>query len=208
MKTNNLVICLGDSTTEGSLCSRPWPQRLRALLGPNWACPNFGHIGILASDIVTNYTTYVRHKSAYTTAPKCYVVGIGGVNDVAAGTAAATIFANMKVMFDDIQADAEFTGGIWGTILPAGRYLASAPKETVLESVNTSILSYTNSLIKTIDLWTPLVDNTAGQGYLGQSGSPTDYATPGTNLGTVDYLHPNDTAHAKIAQLIAALIPH
>lgn len=201
-----IVVCLGDSTTGGSSTSTlQYPEKLRNLLGYDWECVNAGVGGETASQIATRWTNQTRNK--YTSNYARWLVLMGGINDIAAGTSAATTYAALKAIPDQAVSDGNWTGIIWMTTAPAWGYASlSAGEQTALLSLNTSISGYTGSNVTIYNTYGLLEDvATTGQlSYLG--GTKPDYATSSVSPFGRDYLHYNNAAHSAIATALEAII--
>lgn len=129
------VATIGDSLTEGYQIGRAWPTRLGELLGSSYDVRNFAWGGSLVSHAQAQYDAYVEGRGY------SYVTVLAGTNNLANSASAATVWTSLQALFDDIRTD-----GV--TLIPVtlpARYTSSTwtdPKQTELETLNTSIRNY------------------------------------------------------------------
>ncbi len=212
----NFIACLGDSNTSGSnTAAAPWPiasQRLLNVASPgNYCASNRGVGSASVASMNTLWTNDIKGKISGSVSRKCLAI-LGGLEDVFLGSSAATIFAALKVIYDDA------IGAGW-TLVPLlltpfhGYSLWTSGLQTVQQAVNASIVSYcgTNSL-HYVDSYTILGDavDPTQLSYLGGGGKP-DYATltfAGAPPNTRDMGHLNDAGHLAVATALkTALLP-
>lgn len=120
------------------------------------------------------------------------VVVLAGVNDLAAGTSAATIFSNLQTIYDQARADGMQVVPI--TVLPwSGSGSWTAGKQTETTNLNTSILAYcaTNGLV-CIDAYNSALRTGTALTGIYDSG---------------DGLHPNLAGSSVLANLVKAAFP-
>lgn len=132
-----------------------------------------------------------------------YAAGVAvvllGTNDIAAGTASATIIANLETIYDRLRAAGSTV--IACTILPRNRSDDSDAKRTALREVNTWIRSYCQTTRGAIlaDTHARLVNPSTGRALGNPSVASQWFA---------DGIHPNpDGAHAIASELYRVLDP-
>jgi lysophospholipase L1-like esterase len=182
------VGCVGDSITWGSHSSIGYPARLRAALGEPWLVANHG----VPSDTIPMMQT----RWSSTIGPLHYgrIVFLGGINDIVAdGASATTVESRIQQILDAAKAQGAIV--IAMTILPWGNAASwQAGKETVRQAVNGWLPGYCAANgITLIDAATDFDDGTGKMKAAYDSG---------------DGLHPGDAGQARLAELVAAAIPH
>ena len=184
MKTNNLVVCIGDSLTAGSGAERGYPAQLQAILGPQWEVVNLGVPGSYSGtsgtyDMGNIWSTYVRQK--YTAATKKWLCMLIGTNDLTYNNTSGTIFTNSIIynnctgVWNQAGSDGGWTGGIWMTIPPrvnsivagAVTWTSGSIYQTNLMNLNASILAFSGTppsgiaSFYCLDMYKALQDNNA-----------------------------------------------
>jgi lysophospholipase L1-like esterase len=212
MKIPNFVACLGDSTTQGSdSTSIPYPVALQALLNATYpgtyAVSNRGTGGAVVAGMSTAWSGDIKGKVSASVPSKRLVV-FGGINDVIVDTGAATIFAALKVIYDDALASGWLLIPI--TITPFHGYTGwTSARQAVATTINASILSYcTANALTAVDGYALLGDAADPTQLSYQGGTKPDYATKtyAGSGGGRDFLHPNDAGHAALAAAIKTAI--
>jgi hypothetical protein len=173
-------IMLGDSI----VAPRAKEPALGSLLGSSGVVISLAQGGALVADQLATW-----QASQYRTANPVWVYIQIGVNDVAAGTAAATILAGIQALVDDIAANSPSSKIIIGCITPCATYL-SAAQDLVRIDVNTGIMGGGGSPITGVDA---RVD-----GYL-----TTMAAAGGALRNQLDQLHDNFAGRVKNAAPVA-----
>lgn len=178
----NTTLCLGDSLTAGN-----YPLYLQALIVT--PTTNGGYAGDTIDQIEA------RWNSTYSNSGFTYAVILAGINDVKADTAAATIETNLNELWTHVK---NGTGRhlIVCTLTPFnGSSEYTAPRQEVLETVNTWINETAPTLGYTvIDLYTAL-------------GDPADPTKLNPAYDSGDGLHPNDAGLNVMAREIATAYP-
>lgn len=179
---------LGDSLTAGALGEGwPWPGRLDAALSPDIGVANNGKLGNTISQISSRWTSFIKDEGYVG------VALLGGINDILAGTAGATVWTTYEALVDDILGDSLVV--IAMTCTPFGQYpVWSSGKQTELEALNTAILAKSATDYHTIDLYT----------LMGKVGTPTDLAVA---YDWGDGLHFSEVGMAYVATQLGAVIP-
>lgn len=180
------VACIGDSITSGNIyTTRTYPQRL----GDLWDAArvyNSGVSGNVATQIAARYTSDIGPWAGYT-----HVVILGGVNDMAAGTAGATAFATLEAVADHAIAAGKVV--VWVTILPWSTYSgSSAPKQVETTAFNDLVRAKEG--VTVLDLTASFSNGGLGASLL-------------TAYDVGDGLHPNDTGAAALAAAVYGAIP-
>lgn len=128
------LIAIGDSITYGiNQIPTRWVYALsQALVRPVY---NLGLTGISSAVCLADYRAYGKAHGYVGATVLC------GVNDINGGGTAASAFANLQTLYDEIRADGLHL--TIGTILPFGNYVQwNASKQTELEALNTLIRNY------------------------------------------------------------------
>lgn len=195
IQTTKGVACLGDSSTYNAATRNipPYPHQLEQLLGVGYSVANFGNSGDTTSQMLTRYAANIQGKGYK------YLVFLGGINDIIAGTSPSTILANINTLIADCLADN--CQVVLFTVLPPLNYsgFVSGTMLTPLLTLNTDILAITPQTgLYIYDAFTDLQDVvTANQlSYLG--GTKPDYKTwiGGT---TGNFLDPGPLGSAELA---------
>jgi lysophospholipase L1-like esterase len=192
------IICLGDSTTQGSdSCNQSWPTQLFALLTaahPNaYFVGNRGTGGQLASLMQSSiWPSFIKGKFWSQLAGKILIID-AGINDILNGVAGATVWtSSVKVIADDAAA-AGLTVSLT-TLMPFSGYAGwTAPFQTEQQAFNTLVKG--NGVYPYFDAYAAMgssVDPTKLSVAGGGNTNP-DYATK--DGGGVDGLHPNALGH-------------
>lgn len=133
----------GDSISEKDvgLGRTNWPyQMTSSTIFPRGSFINFAAGGNTVANMVTQINTHGRLgalPTPATTSTRRYYFIMAGINDISAGTAATTIYNNLKTIWAAAKADGYTV--ITFTVLPS--LGLSAPKQTELTALNVAILS-------------------------------------------------------------------
>lgn len=207
-------VYLGDSLTAGGdKVVYSYPVQYRNAYGPSRIIANLGFSGYTATDVLGMWDNHVRN--AGTPARPRYpgfspvIILQCGVNDIFAGTSAATIYATLKQIADDVAADNAIADGQWTqlywlTVAPCGRHASyDASKDTELRELNSLIRAYDGLGVTPLDTW-DILESSVTPGYLKDgAGSDPDYAT---TLVGADYLHYNEDAHTAIMEWLTPYV--
>jgi len=191
------VAAMGDSlTSEGT-----WVAQLITLIGAGWHAANHGATGQTTTAMAARFTSDIITPGGVE-----YVVIFGGINDVAADVSAATIEANLQAMYT--AAHNASIKVIAVTITPfKGSASWSAPRQAVLDAVNTWILATAINVDYKIDAYTALEDPGVSDTLLAanDSGDHIHLSTVGYQLvGTTIYGGSTFTPKASFVNLFVS----
>lgn len=161
--TTPVIVCLGDSLTAGATGAEvtPWPQLLRSNLAPNKAVANQGVGGAVVADMQATYTARLKGLGYY----GCVLMA--GINDIIAGTSAATIWTAYEALVDEMLADGLKV--LCLTAPPFGLHASwTAGKQTELLALRTSILAKSSTGLTKHDTYTTM----------GEPGTPANLNPP------------------------------
>lgn len=182
------VLALGDSITNGSLVTTPYPTTLLAALGAGWSMTNAG----VNNERVDQMNT--RWLSTYRGTGKKWVVLLGGVNDIIQGAATAdVIISRLLPLYESILKDGARLVPV--TILPWKDHANwTTGRQTITEEVNAWIAWWC------LTHGVPYVDayNSALNDGTGALAAAYD---------TGDHIHPNQAGTDYLATLIRAAFP-
>lgn len=186
----NKFATIGDSLTAGT-CSgcpalTPWPSVLLATLSQSWELTNTAVAGSTVAQMDSvQWTPQVQGKRF------SVVVIYGGINDLAAGTSASSIFATLTGMTDEVNA--EGATAVLVTPMPWKNFSGwNSGRQTQTESLRALILAWCTTPRKVcVDLY-PLA---------GESGD-AQALKAAYDMG--DGLHLNQTGQNFIAATVAA----
>ena len=174
------IATLGDSLTQAGT----YQTRLLTLLGSDYYCLNLG----ISRDTTTNMAARFANAVPNRGSNIKYVVIWGGINDVVAGASAATIEANLQAMYTAASSAGKTVIAI--NITPfKGSSDWSAPRQAVVDAVNTWLATTATGVTHKIDAYT-----------LFEDGSSPDYLAASYNSG--DGLHINQTGGNALGDLI------
>jgi lysophospholipase L1-like esterase len=184
--TNRIWAALGDSLTEGATGAFPWPARAtQALRSRNISVANKGKSGDTSTGAQARWLSDIK---PYGTAVYYGVNYNIGTNDLSAGTAATTIYANIVATETDIRAQGMKC--ILGTVSPQNTFVGwTGAMETQRLALNTSIRGNTDCTIIDYD---PIMWDPANHSNL----------DPAKDFG--DHRHYNDVGMAAVS---AAVVP-
>lgn len=188
----HLVECLGDSLTAGfavgAANSVAWPQQLRGRVPRNYVPVNFAKAGSLLATV--KWEQWTRQAKADKAS---YVVLFAGINDLAADTTGAALWSQMEAFAAEVQATGSTV--VICTMAPwkaSGSW--SAGRQTQTEAYNASIRSWANGTSRRLcELY-----NNMGAG---------DPAVLAAAYDGGDGIHFSIAGHAKVADLVDAVIP-
>lgn len=181
-RTENDVICLGDSITLGNSLAPPYPQgfEMRTLLGTT----NAGYYGA-TSGVVRNYWFDQYRNNNYS-----YMSTLMGVNDLWAGYSSQEVKSNLQTIWLDAIQNVGVKTVFAFTVMPCKGYAGGwdDARQANLVDVNNFILnaSNINPKIHPINIYT-LLENKTNPAYLNST------------YDAGDGLHPNQ----ECANLIA-----
>ena len=141
--TPRAVVCVGDSLTAGNhvAVTDPYPDQLPGLIGSGWSSVNLGEGGARVADCQSNWTAYSGDKDVV-------IVACGYNNIVGDSQSAATVWAALEPLLDDVLGSA--THLIVGTVNPFKGNVAkwTAQKQIDADALTALIEAYavTNSL--------------------------------------------------------------
>lgn len=176
------IVCDGDSLTFGywATDANNYPNQLLKALG-NWRLLNYGKVGQTLATMVANGAANI--DSVYDAGmTKNICLGWGGTNDLASGTAPATVFADYKT-----YGNARKVAGlsfVAFTILP--RVAGSGTFEADRQTFNTSVRGDASFYDALVDV--------ASDSRIGDAGDNTD---PTYYLS--DHIHMNPTGYSIVA---------
>lgn len=180
------IACIGDSITytAATRANIPYPHRLEMTLNSahpgEYVVANFGVSATTSSQHLTTWTNSIRNKGYD------ILVIISGVNDLAAGTAGATVWTNVDTIVTQALADG-MTVVLFTTLPWKGYTLWTADKQTETDALLTSIRA--RSGVTLIDLY------------------PSWETAPGSDIMLSEYdvgdgLHPNSTGSDALAAAV------
>lgn len=173
---------VGDSLTSGSGGVTTWPAKLVA------DAPSTVHFTNRAASSTTSAQILAQWRAAGVP-DKVFV--LGGVNDIAVGTSAATAFTSLSTIYS--EAAALGVEVIAMPTLPFGNAASwSAPDQVQLELLEASIVADAN-----VDVLVNFYD------LMGQPGTPEDLAAT-YDIG--DGVHPNEDGTTFMADEVAAAL--
>ena len=182
--TTTRWLFVGDSLTAGSGGVTTWAKKMEGYTPSTVTFVNRAVAGHTASQILAQWTA-----GKVPTPDKVFI--LGGINDIAAGTSAATTFSSLEQIYS--EAAALGVQVIAMPTLPAGNYaLWSAPDQVQLELLEASIIADGN-----IDVLINFYD------LMGEPGTPEDLAAA-YDFG--DGIHPNDAGTTVMAAAVAAAL--
>jgi len=193
------IACLGDSITSLGISSSAWSTKLVNLLGPLWSTTNKGVSGAVVNDAAGTdiYNDQWLHTTNGVKSQRYnWVTVLGGINDIRNYTdSAATIFARLKTMLDEIVAETDMRM-LLCSILPWKDTTVgtgwTATKQATTLAYNELIRQYVidnSSRVFFIDMYTLM-------------GSPNDSARMRTEYDN-DNLHPNQLGSDVMATAFA-----
>jgi lysophospholipase L1-like esterase len=184
-QTQLIWAALGDSLTEGATGIYPWPARVTAnLRSTSYAVANQGKSGGTASDANTRWTNQVKGQGFHG------LVLFIGINDILAGTSAATIFTSISATVTD--ALAQGIPVVVMTLSPFGTYVSwTSGKQTQWAALNTSIRALAG--VTVLDAASFMAD-------------PNNAANLNPAYDFGDGLHFNDTGFVAMAAQVQAVI--
>lgn len=183
------VVNLGDSITLSEFFPRSMSQKLNALIGTGYSTTNAGVSGNTVAQIKA------RYESTYRGADWAVVTVMGGTNNVGLGDSAASTWATLSALFDEILADGKTLHAC--TVLPWKNSFHgwTQAKQDETDSLNASILAYCTAHGLTC------ADTYAG---MGDGVDPTKLATA---YDDGDHLHLSQAGGDRYATLLSAAFP-
>jgi len=177
-------LVVGDSLSAGSGGVTTWPAKLQTTAGETVLIVNVAVSNSTASQILAQWTA---NKDVAPT--KVFV--LGGINDIAVSTSAATAYASLATIYS--EAAALGVEVIAMPTLPFGNAASwTAPKQVQLELLEASILADGN-----VDVIINFYD------LMGQPGTPEDLAAIYDNG---DGIHPNAAGTTFMADEVATAL--
>ncbi len=172
----HLIVCVGDSITEGFSDPNNWPYHLKARLGGDWEVVDQGVGGAKTADMLA------RIDAALVLNPH-FVIIMGGTNDLAnGGVPLATTQANIEAMCTRVESYGAVP--ILCTVIPNSYQLAQR------DILNAWIAEYANlNGYDLIDFYA-VIDNPLNPGYSNPA------------LAMSDGLHPNPAGYTAMGNTI------
>lgn len=189
---NGTLIFEGDSITNGTNATSPYPEQAMALIGGDWAYGNFGIDGQQLSVMNTRYTAGTTFKHYYNLqGGKNIVVLYGGSNDMAGGVgnqSAATAYSRLGTYAAELRAAGWKVVVV--TALARTDANAGGSFETRRQAFNTSVRAGWSTFADAlVDLSTDVrLDDGTG--------------TLPVAVDSGDLVHPNNTGLGYIAALV------
>jgi lysophospholipase L1-like esterase len=178
LETRTRVAAIGDSITLGTGYT-PYPTALLGLLGSGYLMTTSAGAGYNTTQILANYTGAQVQDRRFNV-----LLVLGGINDVRAGTAAATTEANLQAIYDGQRAQ----GGrlMIATMLPwKACAFYTDPYELVRQEINAWIRAYGAANGVPVVDFSATFDNGTGQMR--------------AEWDSGDHLHPNTAGYAEMA---------
>ena len=173
---------VGDSLTAGSGGVTTWVAKLAASAPAGVRFTNRAASSTTTAQILTQWRTAGVPTRVFV---------LGGINDIAVGTSAATAFASLNTLYAEAQAAGVDVVAM--STLPFGNAASwTAGRQTELEALNASVLADTD-VDTAIGLYT----------VMGEPGTPIDLATAYDNG---DGVHPNEAGTAQMASTVATAL--
>ena len=172
------AVAIGDSITEGSLVSVPFPAKVQST----------ENVGVVNAGVSGNTTTQMlsRWRSTYQGQGYRYLILLGGTNDIGGGINSATTISNLSTISDEALADGMDVYLL--KVTPCGAC------STPVSAINTGLASYASGKprVHLLESYTALNDS----------------GNPGYLLGaySLDGLHPNQAGTDILAGLIASAL--
>ncbi|MGZ4853474.1 MAG: GDSL-type esterase/lipase family protein [Halobacteriota archaeon] len=171
-----LIVCVGDSITEGFADPNNWPYQLKARLGGDWAVVNQGVGGAKTEDMLA------RIDAALALNPH-FVIIMGGTNDLAnGGVPLATTQANIKAMCARVESYG--AAPVLCTVIPNSYHLAQR------DILNAWIAEYANLKGYSLIDFYAVIDNPLNPGV----------ANPALVMS--DGVHPNPAGYTAMGNAI------
>ena len=181
------VVCIGDSITNGSLVTTPYPSTLQTDLGGTYSVVNAG----VNNDRTTNVLT--RWNSTYkSTSPK-WVVVLAGVNDAIGGLTADSAILNLLTVYESALK-------VGARVIP----MTCTPWNTYASWTGTM-----GGVTDAINSWIAWWCGTYSVPYVDLNGSALNNGS-GALAGIYDsgdHLHPNQAGTDLIESLVRAKFP-
>jgi len=183
------VAWIGDSITFGFGVTTPPPSKLQGQLSAVHVVGNYGTNGHLISNCQSTWTNHVKPALAATNAANKKLILLCSVNDLRAGTSAASIWTTYDAIITDALAAGVSVYPV--TILPWKNDASwTAARQTETETLNTNIRNRASV--------------TEIEAYSNMGGA--DPAALATAYDQGDGLHPNQTGADYLAGLVKAVI--
>jgi len=172
----HLVVCIGDSITEGFSAPNNWPYHLQARLSGNWKVVDQGVGGAKTADMLA------RTDAALALNPH-FVIIMGGTNDLANGEVPlATTQANIKAMCTRVESYGAVP--VLCTVIPNSYHLAER------DSLNAWIAEYANLKGYPLIDFYAVIDNPLNPGHSNPA------------LVMSDGVHPNPAGYTAMGNAI------
>jgi lysophospholipase L1-like esterase len=172
----HLIVCVGDSITEGFSDPNNWPYHLQERLGGDWQVVDQGFGGAKTADMLD-------HIDVALALDPHFVVIMGGTNDIVNGEVPlATTQANISAMCTRVESYGAVP--ILCTVTPSSYHLAER------DSLNAWIVEYANLKGYPVINFYAVIDNPSNPGH----SSPA--------LVMADGVHPNPAGYSAMGKAI------
>ncbi|MFZ0924821.1 MAG: GDSL-type esterase/lipase family protein [Halobacteriota archaeon] len=172
----HLIVCVGDSITEGFSDPNNWPYLLKTRLGGDWEVVDQGVGGAKTADMVARIDTALALDPHF-------VIIMGGTNDIVNGEVPlATTQANIVAMCSRVESYGAVP--VLCTVIPSSYHLAER------DSLNAWIVEYANLKGYPVINFYPVIDNPLNPGHSNPA------------LVMADGVHPNQAGYTAMGNAI------
>ena len=172
----HLIVCVGDSITEGFSDPNNWPYHLKTRLGGDWEVVDQGVGGAKTADMVARIDTALALDPHF-------VIIMGGTNDIVNGQVPlATTQANIVAMCSRVESYGAVP--VLCTVIPSSYHLAER------DSLNEWIVEYANLKGYPVINFYPVIDNPLKPGHSNPA------------LVMADGVHPNPEGYTAMGNEI------
>jgi len=171
-----LIVCVGDSITEGFSDPNNWPYHLETRLGGDWEVADQGVGGAKTADMLARINTALALNPHF-------VIIMGGTNDIVNGEVPlATTQANIVAMCSRVESYGAVP--VLCTVIPSSYHLAER------DSLNAWIIEYANLKGYPVINFYPVIDNPSNPGHSNPA------------LVMADGVHPNPAGYTAMGDAI------
>jgi lysophospholipase L1-like esterase len=172
----HLIVCVGDSITQGFSDPNNWPYHLQERLGGDWEVVDQGVGGAKTADMLA------RIGAALALDPH-FVIIMGGTNDIVNGEVPlATTQANIRAMCDQVESHGAVP--VLCTVIPSSYHLPER------DSLNAWIVEYASLKGYPVINFYPVIDNPSNPGHSNPA------------LVMADGVHPKPAGYTAMANAI------
>ena len=172
----HLIVCVGDSITEGFSDPNNWPYHLKTRLGGDWEVVDQGVGGAKTADMLARINTALALDPHF-------VIIMGGTNDIVNGEVPlATTQANIEAMCSRVESYGAVP--VLCTVIPSSYHLAER------DSLNAWIVEYANLKGYPVINFYPVIDNPLNPGHSNPA------------LVMADGVHPNPAGYTAMGNAI------